>query len=321
MPVLSLYELNNKKLNATKESVDALKINAATVNGFTLGRNVGASDVFLTSAEKNKLTGIQAGAEVNQNAFSNLDIISGTTTSTLTAGSKTDTFKIKSGTGITLNVNKATNEVTINGVNQYVHPAAHSPSIITQDASNRFVSDSQINTWNSKMDRLSYQSAGQFDTTGYAPTAVNRINFNGYFYATRVYNAVYNDLAEYFKRGENEILSYGDIIISKGDGTFGRSTHPYQKSVIGVYSDTFGQCLGGNGTKKDEIEFISVGIAGRVNVKVIGKVEVGDLLTSSDIPGVAMKAEEIIPGTIIGKVLENKNEDGIKRISMLIMNI
>lgn len=34
--------------------------------------------------------------------------------------------------------------------NNYTHPANHSPSIITQDSSNRFVSDTEKNTWNNK---------------------------------------------------------------------------------------------------------------------------------------------------------------------------
>ena len=34
----------------------------------------------------------------------------------------------------------------------YVHPANHSPSVITQDASNRFVTDAEKTTWNGKVD-------------------------------------------------------------------------------------------------------------------------------------------------------------------------
>jgi len=36
------------------------------------------------------------------------------------------------------------------GANNYTHPTNHSPSIITQDASNRFVSDTEKSTWNGK---------------------------------------------------------------------------------------------------------------------------------------------------------------------------
>ncbi|MEK4849744.1 hypothetical protein NST04_07735 [Paenibacillus sp. FSL H7-0756] len=36
------------------------------------------------------------------------------------------------------------------GANNYVHPSTHSPSIITQDASNRFVTDAEKTAWNGK---------------------------------------------------------------------------------------------------------------------------------------------------------------------------
>ena len=38
--------------------------------------------------------------------------------------------------------------------NKYTHPANHSPSIITQDASNRFVTDTEKTTWNAKRDAI-----------------------------------------------------------------------------------------------------------------------------------------------------------------------
>jgi hypothetical protein len=36
------------------------------------------------------------------------------------------------------------------GLSNYTHPANHLPSIITQDASNRFVTDTEKSTWNNK---------------------------------------------------------------------------------------------------------------------------------------------------------------------------
>lgn len=36
------------------------------------------------------------------------------------------------------------------GANNYVHPSAHVPSVITQDANHRFVTDTEKNNWNSK---------------------------------------------------------------------------------------------------------------------------------------------------------------------------
>lgn len=40
--------------------------------------------------------------------------------------------------------------------NNYVHPANHPPSIITQDASNRFVTDTEKGVWNGKQDTLGF---------------------------------------------------------------------------------------------------------------------------------------------------------------------
>ncbi len=40
--------------------------------------------------------------------------------------------------------------------NKYVHPANHPPSIITQDASNRFVTDAEKSTWNAKQNALGF---------------------------------------------------------------------------------------------------------------------------------------------------------------------
>lgn len=47
--------------------------------------------------------------------------------------------------------------------NNYIHPNEHAPSIITQDINNRFVTDAQIATWNSK----STLALGETGTTAY----------------------------------------------------------------------------------------------------------------------------------------------------------
>ena len=38
------------------------------------------------------------------------------------------------------------------GANNYIHPSTHPASIITQDSSNRFVTDAEKSTWNGKAD-------------------------------------------------------------------------------------------------------------------------------------------------------------------------
>lgn len=155
-----------------------------------------------------------------------------------------------------------------------------------------------------------------------APTGSTRLNYNGYFYATRVYNAVYNDYAEYFEKGDKTVEP-GDVIVCSeyNDNEYVKSNTAYSNLVVGVCSDSYGHILGGEGKESDEDNFIPLGLSGRVNVKVVGDVKKGDLLVTSEIPGVAMKSEKYAPGTVIGKALENHNGNQINRIKMLIMNI
>ena len=48
--------------------------------------------------------------------------------------------------------------------NNYVHPANHPPSIITQDASNRFVTDAEKSAWNGKQDALGFTPVDTTDS-------------------------------------------------------------------------------------------------------------------------------------------------------------
>lgn len=161
-------------------------------------------------------------------------------------------------------------------------------------------------------------TAGQLNGGTTAPDATTRLNYNGYLYATRIYNAVYNDYAEYFEKGED--TEPGDIVSKLPNGLYGKSQHSHDNMVVGVHSDSYGHCLGGTGNN-DEENFIPIGLSGRVNVKVIGKIKEGDLIVSSYYPGIGMATQTYTPGTVIGKALENKNYEDIGKIKILIMNI
>ena len=69
----------------------------------------GLSTEDYTTAEKTKLAGIAAGAEVNQNAFSNVKVGS----TTVAADSKTDTLELASSSAITLTPDVTNDKVTI----------------------------------------------------------------------------------------------------------------------------------------------------------------------------------------------------------------
>lgn len=75
------------------------------------GKGLSTNDY--TTTEKNKLSGIASGAEVNQNAFSN--VVVGSTT--IAADGKTDTLTLVAGSNITLTPDATNDKVTIAATN------------------------------------------------------------------------------------------------------------------------------------------------------------------------------------------------------------
>lgn len=76
------------------------KLGTANLSGTSDGISEGTTNLFLTSTERTKLSGIATGAEVNQNAFSNIAV---NTQTTVAADGKTDTvtFAVSGGMAIT----------------------------------------------------------------------------------------------------------------------------------------------------------------------------------------------------------------------------
>jgi hypothetical protein len=110
----------------------------------------------------------------------------------------------------------------------------------------------------------------------------------------------------------SEQLSAGTVVVldaTKSNQVTSSSTS-YDTRVAGVISEQPGITLGEKSDGK-----VLVATTGRVRVKVDatkGPIHIGDLLVTSDIPGVAMKSEPVefagrkmhMPGTLIGKALE-----------------
>lgn len=123
-------------------------------------------------------------------------------------------------------------------------------------------------------------------------------------------NAKYQDVAEWVP--SSEILAAGTVVVldpTKSNQVTSSST-AYDTRVAGVISAQPGITLG----EKSE-EKVLVATTGRVRVMVDATktpINIGDLLVTSDVPGVAMKSIPVefagrqmhMPGTIIGKALE-----------------
>ena len=90
-----------------KEVTDAL--NAAIGNKVDKVTGKGLSTNDYTTAEKNKLSGIATGAEVNQNAFSK--VVVGSTT--VEADTKTDTLTLVAGSNVTITPDATNDKITI----------------------------------------------------------------------------------------------------------------------------------------------------------------------------------------------------------------
>jgi hypothetical protein len=122
--------------------------------------------------------------------------------------------------------------------------------------------------------------------------------------------AKYQDVAEWVPSAEQ--LPAGTVVVldSTKSNQVISSSVSYDTRVAGVISEQPGIALGEKSDNK-----VLVATTGRVRVKVDASrapIHIGDLLVTSDIPGVAMKSERVNiggvqihrPGTIIGKALE-----------------
>ncbi|MFR4519739.1 MAG: hypothetical protein ACLT40_07260 [Fusobacterium sp.] len=150
---------------------------------------------------------------------------------------------------------------------------------------------------------------------------VGNQHFNS-VHAVKVYNAVWNDYAEFYERGEH--TEPGDIIglnPNSDKEEYIKATNP--SMCVGVHSDEYGHLIGGEQAPegKDFVEynmdkFIPVGLVGRVKTKIVGPISIGDKIVLSDIPGVGRKFIKGIDDSenIIGMAVENKNDESISRI-------
>jgi hypothetical protein len=122
--------------------------------------------------------------------------------------------------------------------------------------------------------------------------------------------AKYQDMAEWVPSSEQ--LPTGTVVVldSTKSNQVISSTQAYDTRVAGVISEQPGIALGESGAGK-----VLVATTGRVQVQVDASkspIHIGDLLVTSDVPGVAMKSEPVNlggvqlhrPGTLIGKALE-----------------
>ena len=171
-------------------------------------------------------------------------------------------------------------------------------------------------------------STGTINSTAIHTTG--NITADGDITGARVWNAVWNDYAEFFPRGEK--TEEGDIIML--DHT--NEKEQYVKAVkngsefirvVGVHSESFGHIIGGElpvGGKdmytSNIKKYIPIGLTGRVPCKVVGQVFKGAKIVPSDIPGVGRVYDEKIDSIddVVGYLVEADNRTDTRLLKIKI---
>jgi len=123
--------------------------------------------------------------------------------------------------------------------------------------------------------------------------------------------ARYADLAE--KYSADREYEQGTVLVFGGDKEVTESQTANDKRVAGVVSTNPAHLM------NDQLEGgIAVALTGRVPTKVVGTIKKGDLMVTSNIPGVAMANDDPKIGTIIGKALEDYDSSEVGVIEVVV---
>ena len=125
--------------------------------------------------------------------------------------------------------------------------------------------------------------------------------------------AKYADLAENYLADAD--YEPGTVVILGGDAEVTITTTRGDRRVAGVVS-TDPAHLMNSALEGDHV--VAVALTGRVPCKVLGKVNKGDILVTSAIPGYAIADNNPAYGTIIGKAVGSKDDDGKGFVEVLV---
>lgn len=132
-------------------------------------------------------------------------------------------------------------------------------------------------------------------------------NTADYVFAGTATSALYADLAERYHADAN--YGYGTVVKIGGAHEITATDKEYCADVFGVISDKPAFAMNSGAGTQSSHPYVA--LAGRIPVKVIGKVSKGDRLVTSNVAGYAMSAQTsgIEWQYVIGRALEDKIND------------
>ena len=170
----------------------------------------------------------------------------------------------------------------------------------------------RIGGWSASANRLQLDMSGNLTLAGGVFTTVlstgatatsGTVTGQWTLGAGSTWQATFADLAEYYPSDEE--YEPGTVLVFGGESEITMSTTANDRKLAGVVSThpAYIMNAGCEGTR------VCMALQGRVPVKVIGTVERGDMLVSSNVAGYAMVNNEPTYGCVIGKAIESKTSE------------
>ena len=184
--------------------------------------------------------------------------------------------------------------------------------LVTNGEERIVVADSEIRLGSAATDTVTFNATVSSnilpDGNGTRNIGANGSRFDVMY--ANVFNGVateakYADLAEKYQADQN--YESGTVLVFGGDEEVTVTDRKQDTRVAGVVSTDPAYLMN---SELDTENTVALALQGRVPCKVLGVVQKGDILVTSAIPGYAIATDNPTVGTIVGKALENKNDDG-----------
>tara|TARA_R110000765_G_scaffold109462_1_gene200612 strand:- start:233 stop:1480 length:1248 start_codon:yes stop_codon:yes gene_type:complete len=191
-----------------------------------------------------------------------------------------------------------------------------------------FGSDTNTGLYRTGVDSIGITAGGTHrvtaNTGGLYPLATNTYDVGGAsnkwrgMYATTFFgqatSAIYADLAERFE--SDMLLEEGDVVMIGGEKEITKTDRESTPDVFGVISVRPAYAMNSDSGSDDTHPYVA--LAGKVPVKVIGKVLKGQRLVASSQIGIAIAAETKNIFAVVGRALESSDDLGIKLIQAVV---